>query len=144
MADDSGDDGDDMADDDGDDMADHLGDGSLGTITVAPGEEVQIRSLNAITGDVAFLGIPNQVGIELAVEHYGDIKGFPVTSGEGPRRPLLGRGWPGRRSADRGRRAGRRCHRHLVLGRCRRCLAADQRCRLRDDLGLEHLAVADL
>ena len=83
----STDDGDDMADDSGDDMADdmadHLGDGSLGTITVAPGEEVQIRSLNAITGDVAFLGIPNQVGIELAVEHYGDIKGFPVTSGEG-------------------------------------------------------------
>ena len=71
---------DDMADDD---MADSLGDGSLGTITVEPGAEVQIRSLNAITGDVAFLGIPNQAGIELAVSHYGDIHGFAVTSGAG-------------------------------------------------------------
>ncbi|MDE0233257.1 MAG: hypothetical protein OXI56_06955, partial [bacterium] len=34
-------------------MMDHLGDGSLGVVEVGPGEAVQIRSLNAITGDVA-------------------------------------------------------------------------------------------
>ncbi|MDE0287527.1 MAG: hypothetical protein OXM88_02995, partial [bacterium] len=33
---------------------DHLGDGSLGVVKVEPGEAIQIRSLNAITGDVAF------------------------------------------------------------------------------------------
>lgn len=60
-----------------------LGDGSLGTVVVEPGAEVQIRSLNAITGDVAFLGLPNQRGVEQAVADYGDIKGFGVTSGEG-------------------------------------------------------------
>jgi branched-chain amino acid transport system substrate-binding protein len=77
---------DDMADDDAadDDMADDdMADDDLGTITVEAGAEVQIRSLNAITGDVAFLGIPNQAAIELAVEDYGQIQGFDVTSGEG-------------------------------------------------------------
>lgn len=73
--------GDDAGDDGGD--ADHLGDGSLGTITVEAGAEVQIRSLNAITGDVAFLGIPNQRGVEAAVADYGQIHGFDVTSGQG-------------------------------------------------------------
>ncbi len=83
----TGDDGDDMAetDDDGDDseMMDHLGDGSLGTITVEPGAEVQIRSLNALTGDVALFGLPIHRSIEIAVDDYGDIHGFPVTSREG-------------------------------------------------------------
>ncbi len=73
--------------DDGDDGdmgdGDSLGDGSLGTITVEAGSAVQIRSLNAITGDVAFLGIPNQNGVELAVADFGQIHGFDVTSGEG-------------------------------------------------------------
>ncbi|MEC9448827.1 MAG: hypothetical protein VX857_00705, partial [Actinomycetota bacterium] len=41
-------------------VGDHLGDGSLGTVEVGSGEDIQIRSLNAISGDVAFLGIPNQ------------------------------------------------------------------------------------
>ncbi|MDP7384176.1 MAG: branched-chain amino acid ABC transporter substrate-binding protein [Acidimicrobiales bacterium] len=72
---------DDAADDAGSD--DYLGDGSLGTVVVEPGAQVQIRSLNAISGDVAFLGIPNQRGIEAAVADFGDIKGFEVTSGEG-------------------------------------------------------------
>lgn len=75
-----GDDDDDdtgTSDDGGDD------DGGLGTITVEAGAEIQIRSLNAITGDVAFLGIPNQRAIEAAVADYGDIQGFSVTSGEG-------------------------------------------------------------
>jgi len=62
---------------------DSLGDGSLGTITVEEGAEVQIRSLNAITGDVAFLGVPNQRAVELAVADYGQIHGFDVTSGQG-------------------------------------------------------------
>ncbi|MCP3934854.1 MAG: ABC transporter substrate-binding protein, partial [Actinomycetia bacterium] len=88
---DDGDDGDEDTDDDGDDgddgddaaEPDYVGDGSLGTITVEGGAEVQIRSLNAITGDVAFLGIPNQRGVEAAVADYGDIHGFAVTSGAG-------------------------------------------------------------
>ncbi len=57
--------------------------GPLGAVEVAPGEQIQIRSLQAITGDVAFLGVPNQRGIELAVKDYGDIKGFSVTIGTG-------------------------------------------------------------
>jgi len=63
--------------------SDFLGDGSLGTVTVEVGAEVQIRSLNAITGEVAFLGLPNQRGIEQAVADCGTIKGFAVTSGAG-------------------------------------------------------------
>ncbi len=82
-SDDSGDMSDDDMSDDDQAMGDHLGDGSLGTITVEAGAEVQIRSLNAITGDVAFLGIPNQRGVEAAVADYGQIHGFDVTSGEG-------------------------------------------------------------
>jgi len=64
-------------------VEDHLGDGSLGTVEVGPGEEVQIRSLNAISGDVAFLGIPNQRGVELAIADYGPIGGHDVTIGTG-------------------------------------------------------------
>ncbi|MEE1571250.1 MAG: hypothetical protein V1247_06655, partial [Acidimicrobiales bacterium] len=45
--------------------------GSLGVVEVGPGEAIQIRSLNAISGDVAFLGIPNENGIRMAVEDYG-------------------------------------------------------------------------
>jgi branched-chain amino acid transport system substrate-binding protein len=64
-------------------MAEHMGDGSLGVVTVDAGAEVQIRSLNAITGDVAFLGVPNQRAVEQAVVDYGPINGFNVTSGTG-------------------------------------------------------------
>ncbi len=60
-----------------------LGDGSLGIVTVAPGEQVQIRSVNAISGDLAFFGIPNQRAVELAVADYGRIKGYQVTSDQG-------------------------------------------------------------
>ena len=45
-----------MDDDEGamdDAMGDHMGDGSLGVVTIEEGDSVQIRSLNAITGDVA-------------------------------------------------------------------------------------------
>ena len=62
---------------------DSLGDGSLGTVTVEAGEDIQIRSLNAITGDVAFLSIPNQRGVEQAIADFGDIHGFSVTIGTG-------------------------------------------------------------
>jgi len=77
----SGDDADDAGGDDAD--TDHLGDGTLGEIVVESGAEVQIRSLNAISGEVAFLGIPNQRGVEAAVADYGQIHGFDVTSGAG-------------------------------------------------------------
>ena len=61
----------------------HLGDGSLGLVTVEAGAAIQIRSLNAITGDAAFLGVPNQRGVELAVADYGQIRGFDVDMGVG-------------------------------------------------------------
>ena len=67
-------------------MADHLGDGSLGEVRVEPGEEIQIRSLNAISGDVAFLGIPNQRAIEMVLYYLGSggkVKGRQVTLGTG-------------------------------------------------------------
>ena len=64
-------------------VEDHLGDGSLGTVEVGDGEEIQIRSLNAISGDVAFLGVPNQRGVELAIRDYGPIGGHDVTIGTG-------------------------------------------------------------
>ena len=58
-----------------------LGDGSLGTVEVPAGEAIQIRSLNTITGDVAYLGIPNQRGVELAVADFGPVNGFDVDLG---------------------------------------------------------------
>ncbi|NNL47520.1 MAG: branched-chain amino acid ABC transporter substrate-binding protein, partial [Acidimicrobiia bacterium] len=57
--------------------------GPLGQVTIADGEAVQIRSFNAITGDVSFLGIPNQRGVELAIEDYGEILGHPISMGTG-------------------------------------------------------------
>ena len=62
---------------------DYLGDGSLGEVTVSAGDAIQIRSLNAISGDVAFLGVPNENGIRMAVEDYGQIHGFDVDLGAG-------------------------------------------------------------
>ena len=60
---------------------DALGDGSLGIVTVAEGESIQIRSLNAISGPVAFLGLPNQRAVELAIADYGAVMGFSVDLG---------------------------------------------------------------
>ena len=62
---------------------DYLGDGSLGEVTVSAGDAIQIRSLNAISGDVAFLGVPNENGIRMAGEEYGQIHGFDVDLGAG-------------------------------------------------------------
>ena len=64
-----------------DEMMDHLGDGSLGAVTVDAGGAVQIRSLNAITGDVAFFGLPLERAVILAIEDYGPIHGFDVDLG---------------------------------------------------------------
>ncbi len=57
--------------------------GPLGAVEVGPGEAIQIRSLNAISGDVAFLGIPNQRGVEIAIADVGEVKGHPVDMGTG-------------------------------------------------------------
>ncbi len=69
-------------DDDGGASASSLDD-SLGLVTVGSGEEIQIRSLEAITGDVAFLGIPNERGTVLAIADYGPIGGHDVNMGTG-------------------------------------------------------------
>ena len=42
--------------------------GPLWVVEIEAGEAIQIRSLEAITGDVAFLGIPNMRSAELAIE----------------------------------------------------------------------------
>ncbi|MDE0374636.1 MAG: branched-chain amino acid ABC transporter substrate-binding protein [bacterium] len=55
--------------------------GPLGAVEVAPGAEIQIRSLNTITGVTAFAGIPNQRGVELAIADYGPIAGRSVSLG---------------------------------------------------------------
>ena len=62
---------------------DRPGGGSLGVVEVAEGDAIQIRSLNAITGDVAWLGIANQRGVELALADFGPIHGFEVGLGPG-------------------------------------------------------------
>ena len=65
--------------------------GSLGYVRVEAGEDIQIRSLNAISGDVAFLGIPNERSIRFIAEgvsnqssgQFGRIKGFGISLGTG-------------------------------------------------------------
>jgi branched-chain amino acid transport system substrate-binding protein len=55
--------------------------GPLGAVEVAPGEDIQIRSLQAISGAVEFLGIPNQRGTQFAIDDFGPIKGHNVSLG---------------------------------------------------------------
>ena len=62
-------------------MMEHLGDGSLGVVEVEAGGAIQIRSLQAITGDVAFLGLPMTRATQIAVDDYGPIHGFDVDVG---------------------------------------------------------------
>lgn len=57
--------------------------GPLGAVEVPPGESIHIRSLNSISGDFAFLGLPNQRGAELAIADYGPIAGRSVSLGAG-------------------------------------------------------------
>ena len=64
-----------------DEMMDHLGDGSLGVVEVEAGDAIQIRSLEAITGDVAFFGLPIDRASQIAVDDYGQIHGFDVDLG---------------------------------------------------------------
>ena len=59
----------------------HLGDGSLGVVEVEAGEAIQIRSLQAITGDVAGFGLPIDRAAYIAVDDYGPIHGFDVDLG---------------------------------------------------------------
>ncbi len=65
------------------DVGSGSGSSPLGTVLVEAGEAVQIRSLNAITGDTAYLGLPNQYGVQLAVRDYGPVHGFEVDLGAG-------------------------------------------------------------
>ena len=62
-------------DEDGDAKAEASG---LGTVVVEAGEAIQIRSLNSITGELAFHGLPIQRGVELAIADFGPIRGFDV------------------------------------------------------------------
>ena len=55
--------------------------GALGVVEVDEGEAIQVRSLNAITGDVAFFGLPLERAVILAIEDYGPIHGFDVDLG---------------------------------------------------------------
>ena len=56
--------------------------GPLGAVEVAPGEAIQIRSMQVLTG-LGDLGAPNQRGVALAVADYGSIKGRGVSMGAG-------------------------------------------------------------
>ena len=55
----------------------------LGTVVVGPGEDIQIRSLEVLTGSIAELGIPRQRVVAMALADYGPIKGHKVTMGAG-------------------------------------------------------------
>lgn len=54
----------------------------LGTAVVGPGEDIHIRSLEALT-NVGNLGIPRQRAVAMALADYGPIKGHGVTMGAG-------------------------------------------------------------
>lgn len=54
----------------------------LGTVVVGPGEEIQIRSMEVLTG-LGVRGIPRQRAVALAVADFGPIKGHRVTMGAG-------------------------------------------------------------
>ena len=76
--------GDDAGEDAGDDAGDDaMEEGELGSVVVPAGDAIQIRSLEAITGDVAFLGVPNERATQLAIDDYGQIEGFDVSMGTG-------------------------------------------------------------
>ena len=64
-----------------DETMEHLGDGSLGVVEVEADDAIQIRSLEAITGDVAFFGLPIDRATQIAVDDYGQIHGFDVDLG---------------------------------------------------------------
>ncbi|MEX2322881.1 MAG: branched-chain amino acid ABC transporter substrate-binding protein [Acidimicrobiia bacterium] len=53
----------------------------LGVVEVQPGEAIQIRAHQAISGPAESLGIDQVRGVELAIADFGDIHGFPVDMG---------------------------------------------------------------
>ena len=55
----------------------------LGTVVVGSGEDIQIRSLEVITGSIGELGIPRQRVVAMALADYGPIKGHKVSMGAG-------------------------------------------------------------
>lgn len=67
----------------GGETPEYLGDGSLGTVEVAQGDSVQIRSVYTNPGDIALLGNSAERAIVYAVEDYGTIHGFRVDLGVG-------------------------------------------------------------
>ena len=54
----------------------------LGTVVVGAGEDIQIRSMEVLTG-LGVRGIPRQRAVAMAVVDYGPIKGHKVTMGVG-------------------------------------------------------------
>ena len=54
----------------------------LGTVVVGAGEDIQIRSMEVLTG-LGVRGIPRQRAVAMAVVDYGPIKGHKVTMGAG-------------------------------------------------------------
>lgn len=58
-----------------------LGDGSLGTVEVARGEAIQIRSVYTNGGDLTLFGNSAERAIVFAVVDYGPIHGFDVNLG---------------------------------------------------------------
>jgi branched-chain amino acid transport system substrate-binding protein len=53
----------------------------IGVVVVDPGELIQIRAHQAVSGPVAFLGTDQVRGIVLAIEDFGEIHGFRVNLG---------------------------------------------------------------
>lgn len=53
----------------------------IGIIEVNPGESIQIRAHQAISGDVGPLGTDQVRGVELAIADFGDVLGFEVDLG---------------------------------------------------------------
>ena len=56
--------------------------GPLGAVQVAPGEAIQIRSMQVLTG-LGDLGAPSQRGVAMALADYGPIMGHDVSMGTG-------------------------------------------------------------
>ena len=70
----------------------------LGTVVGGAGEDIQIRSLEALTG-IGELGVPRQRAVAMALADYGPIEGHRVSMGAGntltpfdPRRAAEGHG----------------------------------------------------
>ena len=61
----------------------YLGDGSLGTVEVARGGAIQIRSVYTNGGDIPLFGNSAENAIVFAVDDYGPIHGFDVDLGVG-------------------------------------------------------------